>query len=185
MPRSMLGGAWGGVKTADPALRHVESGRQGLDPGICFPHPSPCQQAQGSPTCTRLHRGPWASLKMLGRGLGWEDGSAPPAPAPRGYSQGAPANGWPSGGGLDKCSEVSRCYRGQGAELLVTEHPPLTSCPGPVSHARGDVCVCPSCSLKAMPASSSPGPATACPWLVSSTLVPLGLCVGGGCLWHC
>lgn len=56
-------------------------------------------------------------------------------------------------GGLDKCSEVSRCYRGQGqrAELLVTEHPPLTSCPGPVSHARGDVYVCPSCSLEAMP----------------------------------
>lgn len=40
---------------------------------------------------------------------------------------------------------------GQGAELLVTEHPPLTSCPSPVSHARGDVSVCPSCSLKAMP----------------------------------
>lgn len=55
------------------------------------------------------------------------------------------------GGGLDKGSEVLRCYRGQRAELLVTEHPPLTSCPGPVSHARGDVCVCPSCSLKAMP----------------------------------
>lgn len=42
-------------------------------------------------------------------------------------------------------------WGGQGAELRVTEHPPLTSCPSPVSHAGGDACICPPCSLKAMP----------------------------------
>lgn len=88
------------------------------------------------------------------------------------------------GGGLDKCSEVSRCYRGQRAELLVTEHPPLTSCPGPVSHAR-DVCVRPSCSLKAMPGLILSWPRHNLPTAGVRHPVPLGLCVGGGCLWHC
>lgn len=131
-----------GVGQAGAGPRHL------LSPPIALP------ASTGVPD---LHQAAPRSLglKILGTGLGWADGWAPPAPAPRGYSQGAPANGCPQGqgpgGGLDKCSEVSRCYRGQRAELLVTEHPPLTSCPGPVSHARGDVCACLSCSLKAMP----------------------------------
>lgn len=39
MPMNVFGREGQGVKTADPALHHVESGRQGLDPRHLHFHP--------------------------------------------------------------------------------------------------------------------------------------------------
>ena len=39
-------------------------GRQGLDPRHLLSPFTTLWQAQGSPTCTRLHRGPWVLEKM-------------------------------------------------------------------------------------------------------------------------
>lgn len=101
-----------GVGQAGAGPRHL------LSPPIALP------ASTGVPD---LHQAALRSLGLTqdaGERPGVGDGSAPLAPAPRGYSQGASANGWPPGGGLDKCSEVSRCFRGQRAELLVTAPAP-------------------------------------------------------------
>lgn len=85
-------------------------------------------------------------------------------------------------GGLGKCSEVSRfqgAIRGAGDRAAGHRAPAPHQLSQPVSHARGDGYVCPSCSRKAMPGLILSWPRHNLPRLASSTLVPLGLCAGG------
>lgn len=128
---------------------------RGWTPAFAFPTHRPASKHRGprpAPGCTEV---PGPHSRCWGEAWGGQMARLPRHQLPGATVKEPLQMGGPQrrglGGGLDKCSEVSRCYRGQRAELLVTEHPPLTSCPGPVSHARGDVCVCPSRSLKAMP----------------------------------
>lgn len=161
---------------------------RGWTPAFAFPTHRPASKHRGprpAPGCTEVpgpHSRCWGQA-WGGRWVG-SPGTSSQGLQPRSPCKWVPPGAGPRGS-LDKCSEVSRCYRGQRAELLVTEHPPLTSCPGPVSHARGDVCVCPSCSLKAMPGLILSWPRHNLPTAGVQHPVPLGLCVGGGCLWHC
>lgn len=175
------------MKTSEPALHHVEWGRQALDPEHLLSPPIALPASTGVPN---LHQAATRSLglKMLGTGLGRADGSAPPAPAPRGYSQGAPANGWlPGAGPTGRLGQVFRGFKvlsGAGAEGRAAGH----RAPAPRQLSRPCLprerrCVCLSFMLPGGNARAHP-PLPA-PWLVSSILIPLGLCVGGGCLWHC
>lgn len=83
------------MKTADPALHRVEWGRQGLDPRHLLSPPI------ALPTFTEIPNPHQAALRspglVLWAGPGWADGRAPAPPAPGGYSQGAPADGWTPG----------------------------------------------------------------------------------------
>lgn len=62
MPMSLLDGEWPGVKTADPALHHVEWGRQGLDPRHLLSLPIALPAFTGIPNL------PQATLRSLGLG---------------------------------------------------------------------------------------------------------------------
>nr|KAF6310737.1 hypothetical protein mMyoMyo1_008785 [Myotis myotis] len=87
---------------------------------------------------------------MLGRGLGWAMGRLPRHQLPGATVKEPLQMGGPQGEAWTSVPRFQGAFGARGQSCW-SQHPPLTSCPGPVSHARGDVCVCPSCSLKAMP----------------------------------
>lgn len=118
-----------------------------------------------------------------GLGPGWADGLAPAAPDPKGYKESLQL-GEPQGQALRRrqCFKVSRCYRGQGAGRLFTEHPgphqlPWSSLP----HQRR--CVCVSVSIPALKAEASSSSWTwpqPTPGRRPASLSFLGLCTMGG-----
>lgn len=175
--RERAGCEWPAAKTADPALRGVEWGRQGLDPRhLLSPLVAP-PAGTGTPTP------PPTALRSQGRRVRWAGWWAPAAPALRDYSQGAPASGAPPGagpygGGLGKCFKVSRCYQwGRGQGCCSQRTLPLTSCPGHISRALKEMRLSVSVSAPRRPGQASSLPqAPPQPGWCPASLSLLGLC---------
>ena len=146
-------------------------GGQGLDPSHLLSPFTTLRQAQGSPTCTRLHRGPWVLEKMspeaagpqgvVGQALGGQTGWLPQHQLPGPAAQEPLQMGGPQGQAPkeEAWANVLR-FQGaiSGAEARAAVHrAPHPSPAAPAASPTLEMCVSVSvCSLKAAQASSAP-----------------------------
>lgn len=172
-------------------------GGQGLDPRRLLSPFTTLQQAQGSPTCTRLHRGPWVLEKMspeaagpqgvVGQALGGQTGWLPHHQLPGSAAQ-EPLQMGGTQGQAPKEESWANVLRFQGAISGVEGRAAVhrAAHPSPAAPAASPTlerCVSVSCLLPEGSTSLlySLGLVTTRPWLASSTLSLLGLCAYG---WH-